>query len=146
MTTYGQSIYVVSSDGSVQVLDNASGSDGATPPSSATSADLHVPVQPLRVAPDGIKVYLPSGTDAEVRQGLASAITAVDVRSGAVVQTFPTSQPFRSVAFSPDGTAAYLDLVGSNGDSQALVRLDLNTGKETTLFQGEVAASIVVAP
>lgn len=137
-------LYVVGENREVHALSQASTDRMLT---AAADTDRVVPFQPVALDADGSNLYVPSGSADERSRGLASDITVINVTSGAVVRILHPSRPYRWVTFSSDGTTAFLGLVGDDGKfATSLVRLDLQTGKETQLLQGPVGSGLIVSP
>jgi hypothetical protein len=98
-----------------------------------------VPLMPLGLSVDRQFLAIPTtdASDTPVTDvPYASRIVVIDLESDSIARTIVTSSPFRQITFSPDGTLAYVTLLGAEGSPSGLARIDLGTGAETLLATG----------
>jgi DNA-binding beta-propeller fold protein YncE len=130
-----------------RVLTTASSTVQQIAPNRVVASKI-VPFQPVGIDLRDRTLFVPTGTPDERSTGLASEIAFIDTVSGNVQRTLRPSQPFRWIAFSSDGSAAFILLSTSQviyGDQ--LIRIDLQTGAETILVRSSrLYPGFIVSP
>ena len=138
---FGSQLYVVRDDQDVEHASVTSTGVGVWT-HGVVAAQRSVGFKDIGVDPVTAQLLVPVGTPDENSRGLSSAILVADSHSGASVRTIRPKARFRDVAFSTDGSSAFV--VGDqNGNGSGVSQINLTSGTERQVFTGPVSTLIV---
>jgi YVTN family beta-propeller protein len=130
VTPNGSTLYCADGNAQIRVIDTATKATIATLTLAGNSG--------LAVSPDGSKVY---ATDS----GALNRLTIINTTSHAISGTIPFSNALNAVAFSPDGTKAYINYANTN--EVTVIDATTNTISATiTSLPGSYSGGIAVTP
>lgn len=149
----GPAFSTVDSRGAIQVLNASTGSVRMVPqngvaalPTAPAGQSIGAPDQPLGISPNGRQLFVPIGSESEYRQQLANSIAVIDTQTGKVIRWIEIGNAFHWIAFSPDDSFAFVEEGRLGAPGQRLVRVDLQTGAQTSVLQAPLSPQMVVAP
>ena len=148
----GSNFSDIGAEGAIQILNTSTGSRRTVPEGGI--AALHAPPLeqtigmpdlPIGISLDGSQLFVPIGSNSESQQHLADSIAVIDTHSGNV-RWVEVGNAFHSIAYSPDGTSAFVQLGNLDSSVQPLERIDLRTGAMQSILQAPMSPQMVIAP